>query len=169
MWVATVPLLPPVPTILTTPRPNPNLFFHSLPKPTPSPYRLRLNMYKADRLGCRRSFQIDTIPLILGALISAQAHSLDELLLGRFLVGLGIGVNTVLVPIYISEICNFLVGLFFLDLVEKFGVAPVYCTFGGVSLFAAIFSTYYIVETKGLSLEEIEMSLSSDFISRGKK
>ncbi|XP_021275365.1 probable plastidic glucose transporter 1 [Herrania umbratica] len=57
-----------------------------------------------DKLGCRRTFQIDTIPLILGAIVSAQAHSLDEVLLGRFLVGLGIGVNTVLVPIYISEV-----------------------------------------------------------------
>ncbi|XP_059449226.1 probable plastidic glucose transporter 1 isoform X3 [Corylus avellana] len=57
-----------------------------------------------DKLGCRRTFQIDTIPLILGAILSAQAHSLDEMLLGRFLVGLGIGVNTVLVPIYISEV-----------------------------------------------------------------
>ncbi|KAG1327068.1 putative plastidic glucose transporter 1 [Cocos nucifera] len=47
---------------------------------------------------------IDTIPLILGALLSAQAHSLDEMLWGRFLVGLGIGVNTVLVPLYISEV-----------------------------------------------------------------
>lgn len=36
--------------------------------------------------------------------LSAQAHSLDEILCGRFLVGLGIGVNTVLVPIYISEV-----------------------------------------------------------------
>ncbi|KAL0322706.1 UNVERIFIED_CONTAM: putative plastidic glucose transporter 1 [Sesamum angustifolium] len=57
-----------------------------------------------DKLGCRRTFQLDTIPLILGAIISAQAHSLDEILLGRFLVGIGIGVNTVLVPIYISEV-----------------------------------------------------------------
>ncbi|KAJ4730097.1 Plastidic glucose transporter like [Melia azedarach] len=57
-----------------------------------------------DKLGCRRTFQIDTIPLILGAFISAQAHSLNEMLWGRFLVGLGIGVNTVLVPIYISEV-----------------------------------------------------------------
>ncbi|KAF9668789.1 hypothetical protein SADUNF_Sadunf14G0039900 [Salix dunnii] len=57
-----------------------------------------------DKLGCRRTFQLDTIPLIVGALISAQAHSLDEILWGRFLVGLGIGVNTVLVPIYISEV-----------------------------------------------------------------
>ena len=67
------------------------------------------------------------------------------------------------------QVCNFLVGLFFLDMVEKFGVAPVYGTFGGVSLLAAIFSTFSIVETKGLSLEEIEMSLGSDFISRDKK
>lgn len=35
---------------------------------------------------------------------SAQAHSLDQLLWGRFLVGLGIGANAVLVPIYISEV-----------------------------------------------------------------
>ncbi|CAB4304611.1 unnamed protein product [Prunus armeniaca] len=65
-------------------------------------------------------------------------------------------------------VCNFLVGLFFLDLVEKFGVAPVYGTFGAVSLLTAIFATYFIVETKGRSLEEIEMSLSSDFMSRDK-
>ncbi|KAK1317004.1 putative plastidic glucose transporter 1 [Acorus calamus] len=57
-----------------------------------------------DYLGCRRTLQVDTLPLILGALLSAQAHSLDEILWGRFLVGLGIGVNTVLVPLYISEI-----------------------------------------------------------------
>ncbi|XP_022759022.1 probable plastidic glucose transporter 1 isoform X1 [Durio zibethinus] len=57
-----------------------------------------------EKLGCRRTFQIDTMPLILGAIVSAQAHSLEEILLGRFLVGLGIGVNTVLVPIYISEV-----------------------------------------------------------------
>ncbi|KAL3332741.1 hypothetical protein AABB24_033009, partial [Solanum stoloniferum] len=57
-----------------------------------------------DKLGCRRTIQIDTVPLILGAIVSAQAQSIEEMLLGRFLVGLGIGVNTVLVPIYISEI-----------------------------------------------------------------
>jgi hypothetical protein len=55
-----------------------------------------------------------------------------------------------------------LVGLFFLDLLEKFGVVPVYATFGGVSLLAAIFSSYFIVETKGRSLEEIERSLNSN-------
>ncbi|XP_021724965.1 probable plastidic glucose transporter 1 isoform X2 [Chenopodium quinoa] len=57
-----------------------------------------------DKFGCRRTLQIDSIPLIIGAILSAQAHSVNEVLLGRFLVGLGIGVNTVLVPIYISEV-----------------------------------------------------------------
>lgn len=57
-----------------------------------------------DKFGCKKTLQIDTIPLIVGALMSAQADSLDEMLLGRFLVGIGIGVNTVLVPLYISEV-----------------------------------------------------------------
>ncbi|URE19556.1 Sugar transporter [Musa troglodytarum] len=57
-----------------------------------------------DKFGSRHTFQLDTIPLILGALFSAQAHNLDEMLWGRFLVGLGIGANTVLVPLYISEV-----------------------------------------------------------------
>lgn len=65
-------------------------------------------------------------------------------------------------------VCNFVVGLLFLDLVEKLGVAPVYATFGGVSLLAAMFAYYFTVETKGRSLEEIEMSLNPNFSARGK-
>lgn len=61
----------------------------------------------------------------------------------------------------VLQVCNFLVDLFFLDLVEKFGVGPVYAGFGGVSLLAAAFSHRFTVETKGLSLEEIELSLNS--------
>ncbi|MCH90477.1 putative plastidic glucose transporter 1-like [Trifolium medium] len=57
-------------------------------------------------------------------------------------------------------VCNFVVGLFFLELVEKFGVAPVYASFGSVSLLAAAFARYFLVETKGRSLEEIERSLN---------
>lgn len=64
------------------------------------------------------------------------------------------------------QVCNFVVGLYFLELVEKLGVAPVYASFGGVSLLSAIFAYYFIVETKGRSLEEIEMSLNRNFPSR---
>jgi hypothetical protein len=67
---------------------------------------------------------------------------------------------TILVLILYIKVCNFVVGLFFLELVEKFGVAPVYASFGSVSLLAAAFARYFLVETKGRSLEEIERSLN---------
>ncbi|KAJ6722710.1 PLASTIDIC GLUCOSE TRANSPORTER 1-RELATED [Salix koriyanagi] len=81
-----------------------------------------------DKLGCRRTFQLDTIPLILGALIrfsNLMKYIILKLSLiydtlhvvtvlkrtlwmkysgEDFLLGFGIGVNTVLVPIYISEV-----------------------------------------------------------------
>ena len=82
-------------------------------------------------------------------------------LLCLMLIQVWIGIS--LIHIHLIQVCNFLVGLFFLDLVENFGVAPVYATFGGVSLLAAIFASYFIVETKGRSLEEIEMSLNPNF------
>lgn len=59
-------------------------------------------------------------------------------------------------------------GLFFLDVVEIFGVAPVYTGFGIVSLLAAMFANYFTVETKGLSLEEIEMSLNTNLQAKDK-
>jgi drug/metabolite transporter superfamily protein YnfA len=52
------------------------------------------------------------------------------------------------------------VGLYFLELVNKFGVGAVYAGFGGVSLLTALFAYNFIVETKGRSLEEIEMSMN---------
>ncbi|MCO5605893.1 hypothetical protein L7F22_060079 [Adiantum nelumboides] len=58
----------------------------------------------ADRFGCTRTFQLDSVPLIIGALLSATAQSVQAMIAGRFLVGLGIGVSSALVPLYISEI-----------------------------------------------------------------
>lgn len=57
-----------------------------------------------DKIGRRRTFQVDAIPLILGSAISASCTSIQGLLLGRLMVGVGIGVNTALVPLYISEV-----------------------------------------------------------------
>ncbi|KAG6481238.1 hypothetical protein ZIOFF_057834 [Zingiber officinale] len=65
-------------------------------------------------------------------------------------------------------VCNFLVGLYFLELVDKFGVGPVYGAFGAVSLISAIFAAYFIVETKGRSLEEIEMSMNARLPAKDK-
>lgn len=60
----------------------------------------------------------------------------------------------------VRQICNFLVGLYFLELAKKLGVGAVYAGFGGVSFLSALFAYNFIVEMKGRSLEEIEMSLS---------
>ncbi|KAL3700840.1 hypothetical protein R1sor_018862 [Riccia sorocarpa] len=58
----------------------------------------------SDSVGRRRTFQICAVPLIAGAALSASAQSVDAVILGRLLVGVGIGVNTALVPLYISEV-----------------------------------------------------------------
>lgn len=58
----------------------------------------------ADKIGRRRTFQVDMLPLIVGAALSASAGSVYAMIVGRFLVGIGIGVNTGLVPVYISEV-----------------------------------------------------------------
>lgn len=57
----------------------------------------------ADWLGRRRTLLITSIIFIVGAIICAFAGSLHVLIAGRLIVGLGIGLSSV-VPVYISEI-----------------------------------------------------------------
>lgn len=58
----------------------------------------------ADSVGRRKAFLLDTIPLLLGALLCSSATGLTSILAGRALVGIGIGLSSALVPLYISEI-----------------------------------------------------------------
>jgi sugar porter (SP) family MFS transporter len=58
----------------------------------------------ADKFGRTRSFQLDAIPLVVGTLLSATATAVQAMLAGRFLVGLGIGISSAIVPLYIAEI-----------------------------------------------------------------
>lgn len=58
----------------------------------------------ADSLGRRRAFMLDAIPMLAGPLISAAATSLTGMVAGRVITGLGIGLSSALVPLYISEI-----------------------------------------------------------------
>lgn len=58
----------------------------------------------ADLVGRRRTFQLDAIPLIAGSLLSATASSVEQMALGRFLVGIGVGAAAGFVPLYISEV-----------------------------------------------------------------
>lgn len=58
----------------------------------------------ADSLGRRKAFLLDSIPLLAGALLCASATGLASMLAGRALVGIGIGLSSALVPLYISEV-----------------------------------------------------------------
>jgi len=58
------------------------------------------------------------------------------------------------------QVCNFVIGLLFLRVVEKVGVSMVYLGFGAVCLGGTLYVAKNVVETKGRSLEEIERDLS---------
>ncbi len=55
-------------------------------------------------------------------------------------------------------ICNFLVGQVFLSAVSTFGVPTVYVFFAAICFITVAFVAKAVVETKGRSLEEIELA-----------
>lgn len=54
-----------------------------------------------------------------------------------------------------------MIGLYFLSVVTKFGISTVYLGFASVCLLAVMYIAGNVVETKGRSLEEIELALTS--------
>uniref|UniRef100_A0A0D6R2G5 Major facilitator superfamily (MFS) profile domain-containing protein n=1 Tax=Araucaria cunninghamii TaxID=56994 RepID=A0A0D6R2G5_ARACU len=58
----------------------------------------------ADKLGRKKTFQLDALPLIVGAFLSATAQNVQAMIIGRLLAGIGIGISSSLVPLYVSEI-----------------------------------------------------------------
>lgn len=58
----------------------------------------------ADGLGRRRAFQLCALPMILGAFVSATSKTLMGMLLGRILVGTGMGLGPPVASLYVTEI-----------------------------------------------------------------
>jgi MFS family permease len=58
----------------------------------------------ADSLGRIKAFVLDSLPLIIGSALCATSTSSTTMLVGRFVVGVGIGLSSALVPLYISEV-----------------------------------------------------------------
>lgn len=58
----------------------------------------------ADGIGRRRAFQLSALPMIFGACLSASAGSLQGMLLGRFLVGTGMGLGPPVAALYVTEV-----------------------------------------------------------------
>ncbi|XP_039125577.1 plastidic glucose transporter 4 [Dioscorea cayenensis subsp. rotundata] len=58
----------------------------------------------ADKFGRTKTFMLDAIPLAVGAFLSATAQNVQSMMIGRLLAGIGIGISSAVVPLYISEI-----------------------------------------------------------------
>ncbi|KAK4490561.1 hypothetical protein RD792_001243 [Penstemon davidsonii] len=58
----------------------------------------------ADKFGRTKTFQLDAIPLAVGAFLCATSQSIETMIIGRLLAGFGIGISSAIVPLYISEI-----------------------------------------------------------------
>ncbi|KAL7607929.1 hypothetical protein Lser_V15G12517 [Lactuca serriola] len=58
----------------------------------------------ADHFGRTKTFILDAIPLTIGSILCATATNVETLILGRLLCGIGIGISSAIVPLYISEI-----------------------------------------------------------------
>ncbi|XVE98148.1 hypothetical protein REPUB_Repub03eG0080500 [Reevesia pubescens] len=58
----------------------------------------------ADGVGRRRAFQLCALPMIIGASTSATTKSLVGMLIGRFLVGTGMGLGPPVAALYVTEV-----------------------------------------------------------------
>ncbi|CAA6665991.1 unnamed protein product [Spirodela intermedia] len=58
----------------------------------------------ADGVGRRRAFQLSSLPMIVGASMSASTTNLRGMLLGRFLVGTGMGLGPPTASLYLTEV-----------------------------------------------------------------
>ncbi|KAI4379411.1 hypothetical protein MLD38_005713 [Melastoma candidum] len=63
-----------------------------------------LSGWIADGIGRRRAFQLCTLPMIIGAFISAKAQTLAGMLIGRLLVGSGMGLGPPVAALYVTEV-----------------------------------------------------------------
>ncbi|KAI8327818.1 hypothetical protein BC941DRAFT_446270 [Chlamydoabsidia padenii] len=62
--------------------------------------------FVADRLGRKRLFYIGTLLNVLGCIIEVTGPTLASFLVGRIITGLGLGIFSMLVPLYQSEIAR---------------------------------------------------------------
>lgn len=63
-----------------------------------------LSGWIADGIGRRRAFQLSALPMIIGASMSATTKNLEGMLLGRFLVGTGMGLGPPVTSLYVTEV-----------------------------------------------------------------
>ena len=60
----------------------------------------------ADKLGRRMALVLSAVPTLIGSVITAATPSLWWMLAGRVTAGVGIGLSSALVPLYLTEVCT---------------------------------------------------------------
>ncbi|GAB2268297.1 hypothetical protein Dimus_003270 [Dionaea muscipula] len=63
-----------------------------------------LSSWVVDGIGRRKAFQLCALPMIVGAAISATANKIQGMLLGRLLVGVGMGLGPPVAALYVTEV-----------------------------------------------------------------
>ncbi|XP_019194140.1 PREDICTED: probable plastidic glucose transporter 2 [Ipomoea nil] len=58
----------------------------------------------ADGVGRRRSFQLSALPMIIGISMSATTNTLGRMLIGRLLIGIGMGLGPPVAALYVAEV-----------------------------------------------------------------
>ncbi|KAI4329237.1 hypothetical protein L6164_021524 [Bauhinia variegata] len=96
--------------------------------------------------------------LLFVLMFSLGAGPVPSLLLSEILPG-RIRAKAMAICLIVHWLINFFVGLFFLRLLEQIGAKVLYTIFGSFCLVAVLFVKKNVVETKGKSLQEIEIAL----------
>ncbi|KAF9932132.1 hypothetical protein BGZ65_004591, partial [Modicella reniformis] len=65
---------------------------------------LFVGSWLADRWGRRSALMLNNASLSIGSLLMGCASTYSAMLLGRFLIGVGCGAVTVIVPMYLAEV-----------------------------------------------------------------
>jgi SP family myo-inositol transporter-like MFS transporter 13 len=58
----------------------------------------------SDRYGRKPVILISDLLFILGSILMFKCNTLSQLVIGRFIVGMGIGIACMVVPVYIAEL-----------------------------------------------------------------
>ncbi|KAL4926985.1 putative MFS sugar transporter [Aspergillus undulatus] len=65
-----------------------------------------VNFMVADKLGRRRAMWVAMIWVIIGAILQTSAYSVPHMMVGRFVAGIGTGIETSTVPMWQAELCE---------------------------------------------------------------
>ncbi|KAJ4029065.1 hypothetical protein NW756_006185 [Fusarium oxysporum] len=65
-----------------------------------------VTFFVGGRLGRRPTLWLAMSVLVIGATLQATAYGVPQMIVGRIIAGLGIGVNTATVPMYQAELCK---------------------------------------------------------------